>query len=54
MAKRQTGVGRPKKTRSKKTPKRLAAKKEMLAIKALKPAERKKRLAEKKRVQRTN
>jgi hypothetical protein len=48
MAKRQTGVGKPQKKTSKKSPKRLAAKKEMLALKALKPAERKKRLAEKK------
>jgi len=47
MAKRSTGVGKRKKIRSKKSPKRLAAKRRMLEIKALKPAARKKALAEK-------
>lgn len=47
MAKRDTGVGKRKKSRSKKTPKRLAAKKRMLELKAMKPAARKKALAEK-------
>jgi len=46
MAKRITGVGNNKKTRSKKTASRIAKKMEMLKIKAMKPAERKKALAE--------
>ena len=45
MAKRDTGVGKKKKSHSNKTLKRLAAKKRMLEIKALKPAARKKALA---------
>jgi len=36
MAKRKTGVGNMKTTRCKKTPKRLAIKREMLAAKAAK------------------
>ena len=48
MAKRLTGVGNNKTTRSNKTAKRLADKAEMLRVKNLKPAERKKYYAEKK------
>lgn len=44
MAKRKTGIEKGKTTRSKKTSKRLAAKSEMLKLKALKPAARKKAL----------
>jgi len=45
MAKRRGSLG--KKTKfTKKSPKRLAAKKRMLEIKAMKPAQRKKALAE--------
>ena len=44
MAKRAKAVGKMKKTRSHKTKKRLAAKAEMLRIKALRPSERKKAL----------
>lgn len=47
MAKRKTGVGKRKKIRSKKSPKRLAIKKRMLEIKAMKPAARRKALAAK-------
>ena len=46
MAKRRTGVGGITKFHSKKTPKRLAIKKRMLELKAMKPAARKKALAE--------
>ena len=42
MAKRRTGVGKMKKSRSKKTPKRLEAKRKMLEEKAAKRAKRKK------------
>ena len=45
MAKRKTGVGKRKKSRSHKSPKRLAIKKRMLEIRAMKPAVRKKALA---------
>ena len=48
MAKRQTGVGNMKKSHSKKTPKRLAVKKRMLELKAMKPAARKKALSQEK------
>ena len=48
MAKRTTGVGNNKTTRSKKTAKRLAQKAEMLKVKNLKPAERKKYYADQK------
>ena len=48
MAKRLTGVGNNKTTRSKKTAKRLGKKAEMLRTKAMKPAERKKYFAENK------
>jgi hypothetical protein len=44
MSKRNTGP-KKKTTHAKKGPKRLAAKKRMLEIKAMKPAERKKALA---------
>ena len=44
MAKRRTGVGKPQKSHSRKTPKRLAIKKRMLEIKAMKPVARKKAL----------
>lgn len=43
MGKRSTGLN-GKKSNSKKTPKRLAVKKRMLEIKAMKPAARKKAL----------
>jgi len=45
MAKRETGLGKKKKSHSKKSPKRLAEKRKMLEIKAMKPAARKKALA---------
>jgi hypothetical protein len=48
MAKRITGIEKNKTSRSKKTAKRLAQKVEMLRVKALKPAERKKYYAEQK------
>jgi uncharacterized membrane protein YqiK len=48
MAKRITGIEKNKTSRSKKTAKRLAQKAEMLRVKALKPAERKKYYAEQK------
>ncbi len=48
MAKRITGVGNNKTTRSKKTASRIAKKMEMLRVKAMKPAERKKYYAENK------
>ena len=48
MAKRATGVGNNKTTRSKKTVSRLTKKTEMLRVKSLKPAERKKYYAEQK------
>lgn len=48
MAKRITGVEKTKASRSKKTSKRLEEKAEMLRVKALKPAERKKYYADKK------
>jgi hypothetical protein len=44
MAKRASGIQNIKKSHSKKTPKRLAAKKRMLEIKAMKPSARKKAL----------
>ena len=44
MAKRRTGVGKTRKSHSKKTKKRLAVKKRMLELKAMKPAARKKAL----------
>ena len=47
MAKRRTGVEKKKKIHSKKTSKRLAVKRRMLELKAMKPAARKKALAEK-------
>ena len=50
MAKRRTGVGGITKFHSKKTPKRLAAKKRMLEIKAMKPVARKKALAEDRKI----
>lgn len=40
MAKRAKAIGKMKKSRSHKTKKRLAAKAEMLAFKALKPSQR--------------
>jgi hypothetical protein len=43
MAKRDTGVGKMRKTHSKKTKKRLEIKKQMLAFKALKPSLRRKK-----------
>jgi len=46
MAKRRSGVHNRKKFHSKKSPKRLAAKKRMLELKAMKPAARKKALLE--------
>ena len=48
MAKRITGIEKRKTTHSKKTQKRLAKKKKMLELKALKPAARKKALQQKK------
>ena len=48
MAKRDTGVGNNKTPRSRKTTKRILAKMEMLRVKAMKPAERKKYYADKK------
>jgi len=44
MSKRRSGVTHITKSHSKKTPKRLAAKKRMLEIRAMKPAARKKAL----------
>ncbi|MCH7730879.1 hypothetical protein IID21_05220 [Patescibacteria group bacterium] len=46
MAKRRSGVINIKKSHSRKTPKRLAAKKRMLELKAMKPAARKRALSE--------
>ncbi len=43
MAKRDTGVGKMKKTHSHKTKKRLEIKRQMLAQKALKPSKRTKK-----------
>jgi hypothetical protein len=46
MSKRASGITNIQKSHSKKTPKRLEAKRRMLEIKAMKPAERKKTLEE--------
>ena len=46
MSKRRSGVKNMEKSHSKKTPKRLAAKKRMLELKAMKPSARKKALLE--------
>ena len=45
MAKRRSGVSNIKKSHSRKTQKRLAAKERMLELKAMKPAARKKALS---------
>jgi hypothetical protein len=47
MAKRDTGVGKMRKTHSKKTKKRLEIKKQMLAMKAMKPSQRRKAMSNK-------
>lgn len=46
MAKRATGVGKMRKTHSRKTKKRLEVKKRMLEIKAMKPSKRRAALKE--------
>jgi len=45
MAKRPGALGSKKKSRSKKSPKRLAVKKRMLEIRAMKPSARRKALS---------
>ena len=47
MAKRSSGLVSSRNSKSKKSSKRLATKKRMIEIKAMKPAERKKALTEK-------